>query len=57
MEDRIAIEGKRPTNLFPLRLNTNMGVDAPMDSKDVIKSEVLEETKWLLDPLREAAGH
>jgi len=24
MEDRIAIEGKHPTNLFPLRLNTNM---------------------------------
>jgi len=31
-----------------------MGVDAPMDSKDVIKSEVMEETQWLLDALGEA---
>jgi len=28
-----------------------------MDSKDVIKSEVVEETQWLLDALGEAAGH
>ena len=34
-----------------------MGADAPMDSKDVIKSEVVEETQWLLDTLAEAAGH
>jgi len=57
VEDRIAIERKRPTNLFLLRSNTNMRVDAPMDSKDVIKSEVVEETQWLLDALGEAAGH
>jgi len=27
-----------------------------MDSKDVIKSDVLEETQWLFDTLREAVG-